>query len=77
MDDSYFIDEYDYYNFGSDFDKISGSKTRGAGAGGHAKAKDRKVNLKHDPSGNVRCVVTKLQNAEKKEKQARQRMNSV
>lgn len=70
MDDSYF-DEYDYYNFGSGFDKIS--KT----GGGHAKAKDKKVNLKHEPSGNVRSVVTKIQNAEKKVKQARQRMNSV
>lgn len=72
MDDSYFIDEYDYYNFGSGFDKISK-----AGGGGHAKAKDKKINLRHEPSGNVRSVVTKLQNAEKKAKQARQRTNSV
>ena len=70
MDDTYF-DEYDYYNFGSGFDKMSKS------GGGHAKSKERKENLKYMPSGNVRHVVTKLQNAEKKLKQARQRMNSV
>lgn len=71
MDDSYF-DEYDYYNFGSGFDKISK-----AGGSGHAKGKDKKINMKYEPSGNVRSVVTKLQNAEKKMKQARQRLNSV
>lgn len=71
MDDSYF-DQYDYYNFGSGFDKISK-----AGGGGHAKSKERKVNMRYEPSGNVRSVVTKLQNAEKKAKQARQRLNSV
>ena len=74
MDDSYFIDEYDYYNFGSGFDKISHSKS---GGGGHAKGQERKINKKYSPSGNVRTVVTKLQNAEKKVKQARQRLNSV
>ena len=71
MADADFFDEYDYYNFGTGFDKMS--KT----GGGHAKSKERKENLKFTPSGNVRHVVTKLQNAEKKVKQARQRMNSV
>lgn len=71
MDETYF-DEYDYYNFGSGFDKIVKP-----GGGGHAKGKDKKVNMKYSPSGNVRYVVTKLQNAEKKEKLARQRLNSV
>lgn len=74
MDDAYF-DRYDYYNFGNDFAKISNSS--GKGEGGHAKGKDKKMNMKFSPSGNVRCVVTKLQNAEKKEKQARQRTNSI
>lgn len=71
MDDTYF-DQYDYYNFGSRFDKMS--KTPG---GCHSKGKERKVNMKFTPSGNVRSVVTKLQNSEKKEKQARLRLNSV
>lgn len=70
MDD--FFDQYDYYNFGSEFDKMaSGMK------GGHAKNKEKKENLKYTPSGHVRKVVTKLQNAEKKEKVARQRLSSV
>ena len=70
MDDTYF-DEYDYYNFGSGFDKMSKA------GGGHSRGKERKANMKYEPSGNVRSVVTKLQNAEKKVKLARQRMNSV
>lgn len=74
MDEAY-LDEYDHYNFGSEFAKISNSS--GKAAGGHAKSKDKKMNMKYTPSGNVRCVVTKLQNAEKKVKQARQRMNSI
>ena len=71
MDDAYF-DEYDYYNFGSDFDKMSK-----AGGSGHSRGKEKKANMKYAPSGNVRSVVTKLQNAEKKVKLARQRMNSI
>ena len=74
MDDAYF-DQYDYYNFGNDFAKISNSS--GKGEGGHAKSKAKKMNMKFSPSGNVRHVVTKLQNAEKKEKLARQRTNSI
>ena len=66
-----YFDKYDYYNFGSDFDKIEATK------GGHAKHKERKEGHKYAPSGNVRIVVTKLQNAEKKEKNARRRLNSV
>ena len=75
MDDSYFIDEYDYYNFGNDYAKITNSS--GKAESSHAKGKAKKINQKFTPSGNVRSVVTKLQNAEKKEKQARQRTNSV
>lgn len=71
MDDTTYFDEYDYYNFGAGFDKIY--KVGGA----HAKGKEKKANMKFTPSGNVRSVVTKLQNAEKKVKQARQRLNSV
>ena len=70
MDDTYF-DQYDYYNFGGEYNKIA------KGSGGHAKHKGKKQNLKYAPSGNVRLVVTNIQNAEKKEKQARQRLNSV
>lgn len=71
MDDDYF-DEYDYYNFGAGFDKMT--KTGGTG---HAKGQDKKQSMKYSPSGNVRCVVTKLQNAEKKLKRSRLRLNSV
>ena len=70
MDDAYF-DQYDYYNFGAGYDKISKA------GGGHAKSKEKKINMKYAPSGHVRSVVTKLQNSEKKLKQARQRLNSV
>ena len=72
MDDAYF-DQYDYYNFGAGFDKINKP-----GGGGHAKSKDKKLSMiKYTPSGNVRSVVTNLQNAEKKVKKSRLRMNSV
>lgn len=70
MDEQY-MDEFDRYNFGAEFDKIS------KGSGGHAKHKTKKENLKYAPSGNVRKIVANVQNAEKKEKQARQRVNSV
>ena len=62
MDD--YFDTYDYYNFGSTYDKITIAK------GGHAKHK-----TKHDPSGHTRKIVTNIQNSEKKK--ARQRLNSV
>ena len=73
MDDAYF-DEYDYYNFGSGYDKMAK-----VGGGGHSKSKskDKKLSQKYSPSGNVRHVVTKLQNSEKKQKQTRLRLNSV
>ena len=70
MDEQY-MSEFDYYNYGAEFDKIS------KGSGGHAKHKGKKENLKYAPSGNVRKIVANVQNAEKKEKQARQRVNSV
>jgi len=73
MDDTYF-DQYDYYNFGAGFDKM----TR-VGGGGHSKSKtkDKRQDLKYSPSGNVRHVVTKLQNSEKKLKKSRLRLNSA
>ncbi len=73
MDDSFF-DEYDYYNFGTVFDKMTRT-----GGGGHSrsKAKDKKQSLRYSPSGNVRHVVTKLQNSEKKQKKSRLRLNSI
>ena len=60
MDHIYF-DEYDYFNFGSGYDKII------AGKQGHSKHKDPDY-YKYAPSGHVRKMVTKLQNAEKKKK---------
>lgn len=69
MDD--YFDSYDYYNFGTGFDKMQPGKA------GHAKHKVRKEGQRYAPSGNIRHVVTKLQNAEKKEKNARKRLNSV
>jgi len=73
MDD--YFDSYDYYNFGHEFEKVESSMK----GGGHSKSKhkEKKETFKYAPSGNVRKVVTKLQNAEKKEKIARQRLNSV
>lgn len=70
--DHMFFDEYDYYNFGSNFDKI----VNGSGTG-HAKHKSNKIdNQKYAPSGHVRKVVTKLQNSEKKKKEEKIRRNS-
>lgn len=73
--DSAYFDNYDYYNFGNEFARVESSMK----GGGHSKSKskDKKETFKYAPSGNVRKVVTKLQNSEKKEKQARQRLNSV
>ena len=70
MDEQY-MNEFDDYNYGAKFDKIS------KGSGGHAKHKGKKESQKYAPSGNVRKIVANVQNAEKKEKQARQRVNSV
>jgi len=70
MDEQY-MTEFDYYNYGAEYDKIS------KGSGGHAKHKLKKESKKFAPSGNVRKIVANVQNAEKKEKQARQRVNSV
>ena len=67
-DDAYF-DQYDYYNFGADFDKLN--KAKMASGGGHAK------NKKIGHTGNDRKMVVNIQNSLKKEKQARQRLNSV
>lgn len=69
--DLQYMDELDGYNFGSGFDKLT------AGVKEHSKSKHKewKANLKYAPSGNVRVVVTKLQNAETKKKRAR--LNSV
>ena len=64
-----FFDQYDYYNFGADFDKLNKAKT--VSGGGHSKHK------KIGPVCNDRKVVSNIQNAEKKEKEARQRLNSV
>lgn len=69
MDEQY-MSEFDYYNYGREYDMIS------KGSGGHAKHKGKKENIKYAPSGNVRKIVANVQNAEKKEKQARQRINS-
>ena len=73
MDD--YFDSYDYYNFGHEFEKVESSMK----GGGHSKSKhkEKKETFKYAPSGNVRKVVTKPQNAETKEKVARQRLNSV
>ena len=66
-----FFDQYDYYNFGSEYDKMEGLMKEHS----RSKQKEKKESFKYAPSGNVRKVVTKLQNAEKKDK--RQRLNSV
>ncbi len=68
-DDTYF-DSYDYYNFGADFDKLNRVKMTSA-SGGHAR------NKKTGPTANDRKMVVNIQNSMKKEKKARQRLNSV
>lgn len=70
MDHVYF-DEYDYYNFGSGYDKIV------AGKSGHSKHKENILETRrYSPSGHVRKVVTKLQNSEKKKKELKLRRYS-
>ena len=67
-----YFDEYDYFNFGSGYDKMTGSLT------GHAKHKNFRVNTcRYSPSGNVRVVVKKLQNSERKKKEKKLRRSSV
>jgi len=68
-DDAYF-DEYDYYNFGSEFDKLNRAKITPGGAG-------NTKNKKNGVIGHDRKMVANIQNSLKKEKQARQRLNSV
>eukprot|EP00731_Ephydatia_muelleri_P025095 Em0017g178a len=66
-----YMDEFDGYNFGTGFDKLTAAMKE------HSKSvhKEWKANLKYAPSGNVRVVVTKLRNSEAKKK--RTRLNSV
>ena len=67
-DDTYF-DRYDYYNFGSDFDKLN--KVKMASGEGHAR------NKKILATTNDRKMVVNIQNSLKKEKKARKRLISV
>lgn len=72
--DNVFFDEYDYFNFGSNFDKIF----QEGKSSGHSKHKGYKIHSqKYSPSGHVRKVVTKLQNSEKKKKEEKLRHDSV
>uniref|UniRef100_A0A1X7VUV4 Nuclear protein 1 n=1 Tax=Amphimedon queenslandica TaxID=400682 RepID=A0A1X7VUV4_AMPQE len=73
MDHIYF-DEYDYFNFGSGFDKMFPDNKNT----GHSKHKGYKLETqRYSPSGHVRKVVTKLQNSEKKKKEKRLRLSSI
>lgn len=67
MDHLYF-DEYDYYNFGSGFDKIVGVRRRG-----HAKHKERRESLSSAPSGTTRKFIQSIQNSEKRKREERLR----
>ena len=71
--DQQYMEEYDEYNYGVEFTKIEGRMK----AGGHAKHKDTKEKQKFSPSGNVRKVVSNIQNAEKKDKEMRKRAGST
>ena len=71
--DEQYMEEYDEYNYGTDFQKME-ERMKG---GGHAKHKDTKDKHKFSPSGNVRKVVSNIQNAEKKDKEMRKRTGST
>ena len=70
MDHDYF-DTYDYYNFGSSYDKIAGSRRRG-----HAKHKERRESLNALPSGTARKFIQTIQNSEERKKVERLRSES-
>ena len=71
--DQQYMEEYDEYNYGVEFNKLEERMK----AGGHAKHKDVKEKKKFSPSGNVRKVVSDIQNAEKKDKEIRKRSGST
>lgn len=70
--DEQYMEEYDEYNYGTEFQKMEERMK----AGGHAKHKDTKEKQRFSPSGNVRKVVCNIQNAEKKDKETRKRSGS-
>lgn len=73
MSDEQYMEEFDEYNYDMDFTKMEERMK----SGGHAKHKDSKEKQKFSPSGNVRKVVSNIQNAEKKDKEMRKRSGST
>lgn len=71
--DQRYMEQYDEYNYDIEFTKMEERMK----AGGHAKHKDSKERQKFSPSGNVRKVVSNIQNAEKKGKEMRKRSGST
>ena len=72
MGDEKYMTQYDEYNYGPEYDKLE-EKMK---VGGHAKHKESKDKHRMHPSGDVRKVVSNIQNAEKKEKEMRKRSDS-
>lgn len=73
MSDEQYMGDFDEYNYGVEFSKLEERMK----AGGHAKHKGPKEKQKFSPSGNVRKVVSNIQNAEKKDKEMRKRSGST
>ena len=71
--DQQYMEEYDEYNYGVEYTKMEERMK----TGGHAKHKDTKEKQKFSPSGNVRKVVSNIQNAERKDKEMRKRTAST
>ena len=71
--DQQYMEEYDEYNYGTEFTKLEERMK----AGGHAKHKGTKDKQRFCPSGNVRKVVSDIQNQEKKNKEMRKRAGST
>ena len=71
--DQQYMEDFDEYNYGVEFTKIEGRMKDG----GHAKHKGTKDRQRFSPSGNVRKVVSNIQNAEKKGKEMRKRAGST
>ena len=71
--DQQYMGEYDEYNYGVEFNKLEGRMK----SGGHSKHKEIKEKKRFSPSGNVRKVVSDIQNAEKKDKEMRKRCGST
>ena len=73
MADEEYFGEYEDYNYGVEYDKLNERMKDG----GHGKHKESKERQRYEPSGNVRKVVSNIQNSEKNKKEMRKRAGNT